>query len=81
MTEETAVAFIEWVYANPGKPATDYASELAKVMLGLVAQENEACAQLAGGWAAATLSGQPREFANGAQWVCLHLPLAIRNRT
>jgi hypothetical protein len=28
--DEFATSFVEWVYSNPGQPATEYAIELAR---------------------------------------------------
>ena len=47
MSLDAATLFIEWVYANPGLPATDYAIKLAEEMEEMLAAEREACAKIA----------------------------------
>lgn len=47
MPDDAATIFIEWVYANPGLPATDYAVKLSDEMRELIKAEREACAKIA----------------------------------
>lgn len=43
---EHATIFIEWVYSHPGQPQEEYASELAKVINVVAAEERERCCQI-----------------------------------
>jgi hypothetical protein len=74
--ETAATFFIEWVYANPGLPAEEYAAKCSEFVAEAVTAEREACAKIAEAQYEAMASHGEWKAASSSQSIAD----AIRNR-